>query len=217
MQPYFVPYAGYFRLFAIADVVVTFDCVQFPRRGWVHRNRLPAANGELDWLTLPLAKAAYDARIMDLRFPGDAAVRLRDAMRRFPMLGNPPIADEPLLDRIVTIGGDVVGYLTGILTAVCDRLHLRPPVIRSSSLDIPQHLRGQDRVIAIAQRLGAARYVNPPGGRDLYDPAAFAAAGMELRFLTPYAGDRSSILARLLSEPRSTIAREVAAQATIEP
>ena len=32
MQPYFVPYAGYFRLFAVADVVVMFDCVQFPRR-----------------------------------------------------------------------------------------------------------------------------------------------------------------------------------------
>jgi hypothetical protein len=33
MQPYFMPYAGYFRLFAAADVFVLFDCVQFPRRG----------------------------------------------------------------------------------------------------------------------------------------------------------------------------------------
>jgi hypothetical protein len=41
MQPYFMPYAGYFRLFCAADVFVMFDCVQFRRRGWVHRNRFP--------------------------------------------------------------------------------------------------------------------------------------------------------------------------------
>ena len=40
MQPYFIPYAGYFRLFAASDLFVIYDCVQFPRRGWVHRNKL---------------------------------------------------------------------------------------------------------------------------------------------------------------------------------
>ena len=34
-----------------------FDCVQFPRRGWVHRNRFALASGEMEWLTLPLEKA----------------------------------------------------------------------------------------------------------------------------------------------------------------
>ena len=29
MQPYFMPYAGYFRLFAAADLFVALDCVQF--------------------------------------------------------------------------------------------------------------------------------------------------------------------------------------------
>ena len=57
MQPYFVPHAGYFRLFAASDLFVVFDCVQFPRRGWVHRNRLPDAQGRARWLTLPLSKA----------------------------------------------------------------------------------------------------------------------------------------------------------------
>ena len=56
MQPYFFPYAGYFRLFAASDLFVIYDCVQFPRRGWVHRNLLPDASGSERWLTLPLEK-----------------------------------------------------------------------------------------------------------------------------------------------------------------
>ena len=59
MQPYFIPYAGYFRLFAASDLFVIYDCVQFPRRGWVHRNRLLDRSGKLRWLTLPLDRAYF--------------------------------------------------------------------------------------------------------------------------------------------------------------
>ena len=41
MQPYFLPYAGYFRLFSHTDLFIIYDCVQFIRRGWIHRNRFP--------------------------------------------------------------------------------------------------------------------------------------------------------------------------------
>src|SRR3979411_2469618 len=73
MQPYFIPYAGYFRLFAASDLFVIYDCVQFARRGWVHRNRLVDRGGTERWLTLPLQKAPRDVLIRDLRFAPDAA------------------------------------------------------------------------------------------------------------------------------------------------
>ena len=57
MQPYFIPYAGYFRLFQSVDLFVVYDCIQFARRGYVHRNQLPNFTDELSWITLPLAKA----------------------------------------------------------------------------------------------------------------------------------------------------------------
>jgi hypothetical protein len=74
MQPYFFPYAGYFRLLAASDLFVIYDCVQFPRRGWVHRNKLLDASGEARWLTLPLEKAPQSVLIQDLRFPPDAVL-----------------------------------------------------------------------------------------------------------------------------------------------
>jgi hypothetical protein len=46
-------------------------------------------------------------------------------------------------------------------------------------------LRNADRVIDICKRTGAATYVNPPGGRDLYSSSAFRAHGLDLQFLQP--------------------------------
>ncbi len=37
----------------------------------------------------------------------------------------------------------------------------------------------------IAEALGAREYVNPPGGKDLFDPAKFAASGIRLTIQEP--------------------------------
>lgn len=216
MQPYFIPYSGYFRLFAAADVVVMFDCVQFPRRGWVHRNRLPLANGELAWLTLPLEKAPYEARISELRFQRDAQHKLGGAMRRFPVLSKPQFFDEDLLRQVEHADGDVTDYLCGLIQSVRNRLGLSADIFRSSRLNIDSHLRGQARVLAIVKRLGGRRYVNPPGGRELYHRDVFCNAGVELGFLSEYRGSPSSILARLLSEETHAIAADIKSQSSIE-
>src|SRR5262245_31097005 len=92
MQPYFFPYAGYFRLFAASDLFVIYDCVQFTRRGWVHRNMLTDVSGEARWLTLPLEKAPQDVLIRDLRFPPNAAELLADRLRRLSLAAPAPPA-----------------------------------------------------------------------------------------------------------------------------
>src|SRR6185369_7749599 len=86
MQPYFIPYAGYFRLFAASDLFVLYDCVQFPRRGWVHRNKLIDAAGVERWVTLPLMKAPQSVLIRDLRFPPNISELLAQRLKPFPIL-----------------------------------------------------------------------------------------------------------------------------------
>ncbi len=213
MQPYFMPYAGYFRLFSAADVVVLFDCVQFPRRGWVHRNVLPDASGNAAWFTLPVAKAPVDARICEMAFAADAAERIDSAMKRFPVLENPPLQDDAMLARVRTPHKDLTGYLAESIDTVCERLRIRTTVLRSSAMNVPASLRGQERVVEIARTLGATRYVNPPGGRGLYDSALFEKHGIELRFLSEYAGEKTSMLARLLTTPASVLSEEIRRQA----
>lgn len=210
IQPYFMPYAGYFRLFTAADVVVMFDCVQFPRRGWVHRNRMPLASGESDWFTLPIAKMPRDARISELRFASGASERIGEAMRRFPLLENArKSGNEDVLSLLDVGDGDVTAYLCGQIARVTQRLGISRPMPRSSALALPPSLTAADRVIAVVKAMGASTYVNPSGGRDLYFSERFAAEGIALRFLTPYAGSYDSILARLLLETSGEIAGEI--------
>lgn len=213
MQPYFLPYAGYFRLFAAADLFVVYDCVQFPRRGWVHRNRLPDAHGRLAWLTLPLAKAPREARIADMRLAPDASTRLDEQLPRFPSLRSPGTqpAARALIQALAPRESALCDYLERVLRACCDALGLPFRVLRSSSLGIDPALRGADRIVAIARALGARRYVNAPGGRALYDAGHFAANGLELRFLTDYPGAPTSILQRLAAEPAEAVAAEIRA------
>ena len=212
MQPYFIPYAGYFRLFAASDLFVIYDCVQFARRGWVHRNRLLDRSGALRWLTLPLQRAPREVLIRDLRFTPDAAALLDQRLRPFHIPdGEGDIAG--ILAALRDVHGTPVDYIVHLLEEIVSYLGLPWRVMRSSALELSPSLRGQDRILEIARRLGARRYVNAPGGRSLYEAAAFAQAGIELSFLPDYAGATASILTSLLNEERDTLAERILASA----
>jgi hypothetical protein len=105
--------------------------------------------------------------------------------------------------------GSPVSYLERLLEQVVRYLALPWRVVRSSTVGVPAALRGQDRILEIARRLGATHYVNPPGGTSLYDATAFAEAGMQLQFLSPYPGPSRSILGRIIHEDREQLANDI--------
>lgn len=197
MQPYAYPYEGYFRLLSDVDLFVCYDDVQFPRRGYVHRNRLPDRTGALQWLTLPLEHAPYDAKIQDLRFARDSSVRMAEEMRRFPAFDRGRLPLE-VFASVINVHHRFVPYAVNLLFACCYYLGIRrPPIVYSSELRIPEAVRGQDRILEICRSLKATHYLNSPGGVGLYDPEAFAEAGVELEFLPEWTGPMESVLHKL--------------------
>jgi hypothetical protein len=208
MQPYFIPYAGYFRLFQASDLFVIYDCVQFPRRGWVHRNRLVDARGTNRWLTLPLAKAPRDVLVRDLRFSANARELLAERLRPFDLATEDRDVQE-ILVAMRDLNGSPVSYLERLLEQVVRYLACPWKVMRSSALGIPSALRGQQRILEIARQLGATHYVNTPGGTGLYSVDAFAEAGIQLHFLAPYPGPSCSILSRIIGEDRAELANDI--------
>ena len=210
MQPYFAAYPGYYRLLAASDVFVLFDCVQFTRRGWIHRNQLPDTKGEAGWLTLPLQHADYEAPIRDLEFAPDAETRIAERMRAFPsLLGLNDAAAQFL--RPSAFRGELVGYLEDQIRIACDLFGFKTRLVRSSSLGIPAEIKGQHRVLEIARRMDATDYLNAPGGVGLYDADLYQSQGVKLHFLEPWAGPYWSLLHRLAVDPEACRA-EILAQ-----
>lgn len=206
MQPYFFPYAGYFRLVAVAETFVIFDDVQFPRRGRVHRCEIPGPSGAMEWLTLPLARQPRDTMIKDLAFAAGARDTLDRRLTRLRWLAG---ARGPWADRVrAHLHGpldNVVDFLETGLRLVAQALDLQPRMVRSSSIWVDSKLRGQERVIALVQALNGRTYVNAPGGRALYQAEAFSRSGLELKFLVPYAGDGGSILPALVADATESL------------
>src|SRR5690554_2832006 len=63
MQPYFLPYLGYWQLLNCVDTFVVYDDVEFTKKGWIHRNRY-LSNGSDQMFSLPLKK---DSDYLDVR------------------------------------------------------------------------------------------------------------------------------------------------------
>jgi len=210
MQPYFYPYAGYFRLFAAAGTFVILDDVQFPRRGWVHRCRVPGPTGAAAWLTLPLIRQPRETRIKDLAFAPAAREILDGRLARLPWLAQ---ARGPLADRVhAHLYGSldsVVTFLEVGLQLVADALDLPARIVRSSDFGLDSALRGQDRVIALARAVDGQVYVNAPGGRALYQTEVFRRRGLELKYLPPYDGAFRYLLPTLLQSDASAIRDDI--------
>ena len=62
MQPYFLPYLGYWQLLNTVDKFIILDDVQFIKRGWINRNKI-LNDGQKDWLSIPLLNAKISQNI----------------------------------------------------------------------------------------------------------------------------------------------------------
>src|SRR5210317_206656 len=70
MQPYFVPYLGYFQLLHASDLFIAYDDVQYPKGGWVNRNRI-LNDGKAQFISLPVRKSSLNSLINEKVFSND--------------------------------------------------------------------------------------------------------------------------------------------------
>jgi len=184
MQPYFLPYIGYFQLMHAVDVFVVYDRIKYTKKGWINRNRF-LMNGADATFSLPLKKGSDALDVAERELAADfdrprMLAQFAGAYRRAPQFDS----TFALLQRIVRHGDDnLFRFIHHSLQAVCAHLAIETEVRTSSSIAFDKELRGQDKVLALCEALGADRYLNPIGGTELYAKPDFAARGIELQFL----------------------------------
>ncbi len=184
MQPYFLPYLGYFQLINQVDCFVIYDDIQFSKKSWVNRNRI-LINGQESLVSLPLKKASD---YLDISERNIAEVfDWKKMFRQFEM-GYKKSTNwnrySKVLEEILSFNNTkLFDYVSNSVDQICRVLGVTTEIVKSSELMVDRDLKGKDRVIATCKTLGAETYVNPIGGIELYDHEEFRKSGLKLNFL----------------------------------
>lgn len=186
MQPYFLPYLGYFQLIAAADVFVVYDRIQFTKKGWIHRNRM-LVNNSPQYFSLPLKKDSdyldiCDRRLADSWDAESAKLmnRVRGAYSKAPFFKD---SFELIRDIIEFAEPNLHRFVLNSIEKVASYLDLSCRILSSGEANDDATLKFADRVIHICKALDADTYINPIGGLELYDRKHFEAHSLELQFL----------------------------------
>jgi hypothetical protein len=190
MQPYFFPYIGYFQLIDSVKDGIIFDTVRYKRKSWMNRNRILNANGGWQYINVPVKTSEgtliKDAMVID---PPAAQRQIRGQLEHYK--SKAPFYKEVthLVDSVFTSAcSSAIGELnTRSLSVVCDYLDLNFnwAICSTMQLDLPPIEHAGQWALEISSRLGARRYVNLPGGRDIFVANEWEERGIELRFLAP--------------------------------
>lgn len=184
MQPYFLPYIGYWQLINAVDTFVIYDNIQYTKKGWFNRNRF-LQNGQDVLFSIPLKKdnnyLNVDKRFISPEFnKKELIAQFQNAYAKAPYLKE----GMSILDEIINYNEDnLFKYLYNSVQKICGFLDIDTKIIISSTINIDHNLKSKDKVITICKDLGANSYINPIGGYELYNKTDFEKNGLSLMFI----------------------------------
>ncbi len=185
MQPYFLPYIGYFQLLNAVDRYVIYDNIQYTKKGWINRNRI-LQNGKDVMITISLEKDSdyldIKERVISDNFDRKKLLnQIKESYRKAPFFTEA----MPLIEEIISCDEtNLFHYIYNSVRKIADYLNINTEIIISSTLNIDHLLKGQDKVIAICKELNATDYYNAIGGQELYVVDDFKKENIDLHFLS---------------------------------
>jgi hypothetical protein len=188
MQPYFFPYLGHFALISACDKWVVFDITQYTRKSWLTRNRILHPQSGWIYITAPLDDASTSMKIFDARLTSFAALsnnlsgKLSHYRKHAPFYRD---VRSLVTDIFSSPTNSLVALNTRALESVCRYLGIPFDYSIAShlQLDLPEIHGAGGWAPAISHQLGAKEYINPIGGRDLFNKDDFERLGISLKFL----------------------------------
>ncbi len=184
MQPYFLPYIGYFQLIASVDQFIVYDNIKYTKKGWINRNRM-LQNGADVMFSVPLKKDSDSLDIVQRELSADfnrdkLLNQFKGTYRRAPHFDQ----TFPLIEQLVRYEDtNLFRYLHHSIVKLCEHLEITTEIKISSDIAIDHTLQSQDKVLALCEATGAKTYINAIGGMELYSKEAFQQKEIELKFI----------------------------------
>lgn len=185
MQPYFLPYLGYWQLMNAVDTYIVYDDVNYIKGGRINRNTI-LINREAKNINLILSGATPTKHINEI-LVNDSLVQKRKILSKIQMAYSKAPNYEsvyPILEKVfLQQENNLAKYLYNSFKIVGEYLNIQTNILLSSELKKDCSLKGKDKVISICKLLEADEYYNSVGGMELYDKEEFAANRIKLSFL----------------------------------
>lgn len=208
MQPYFMPYLGYFQAIAAVDKYILYDNLAYIVNGWVNKNRIRQRNNPPSWLIVPIKQKSSYTLIADTQIDNSKPWKKKMLLSIRQAYSKADYKDEimPLLEEIFAEEYETISELNcKSIIKICKFLELKTEVVadRNPYLEIEMGLKLVEdgdysafpymnlthpikkvaRPIAICKMEGANNFVNAIGGTELYSKEEFAQYGIKLDFI----------------------------------
>ena len=187
MQPYLLPYLGYYQLVNAVDVFVFYDDVNFITKGYINRNAI-LAHGNILTFTVPLSKASQNVLIKDV------AVHQKEYAKwwaKFKKTLTQSYTSAPFFDGTMYLMENIFqdpSHSIAVLAeksirTISDYLDLSTDFKKSSELSYDRNAAGEKKILELCAIFDADTYINPIGGKELYTSKSFKKKDMDLLFL----------------------------------
>ena len=185
MQPYFMPYIGYFQLINAVDKFVLLDDVNYINRGWINRNNI-LVNGKSNLFVVPLQDASQNKHINEIEIVDESKWKTKLLKTIELSYKKAPYFSSvySIIDGIINSShSNISDFNYFALVSICNYVGIETEIVPSSSAYKNAHLKAQDKIIDICLAENASVYINPIGGTELYDKNAFIGKKIELFFI----------------------------------
>ncbi len=189
MQPYLFPYLGHFALIANVDHWYVFDVTQYTPKTWMNRNRILHPVSGMQYFTVALSNSSIGIRTCEAKILNRESSRLSVLGKLSHYRREAPYYNEVigLVDEVFSScdEDDLVNLNIAGLQMVCRYLGIpfSFDVCSKMELHLTQPLSAGEWAPAICAAVGAKEYLNPIGGRRLFNEADFSKQGVALQFL----------------------------------
>jgi hypothetical protein len=188
MQPYFLPYLGYFQLINLVDVFVFYDDVNYIKQGWIDRNQI-LVNGEKSFIKVPLVGASSNRLIKDIEIVSDYKWKNKILKTIESNYKKAPFFNQAfeIISKEIEFGvnNTIKDLNVALIVSILKYLNISKEIKLSSNSYENKNLKRQNRVIDICKLEIASRYINPIGGIELYDSEFFGEMNISLKFIKP--------------------------------
>ena len=185
MQPYFLPYIGYFQLINAVDKYVVYDNIEYTKKGWINRNRI-LMNGRDFLFSLPLKKDSDYKMVCERELSSDYHPKkildqIRSSYMKAPYFNEVNLLLASIFDTNET---NLFKYIFHSVKAINSYMGIHTEMVVSSTIHIDHQLKSEEKILAICRALSADTYYNAIGGKELYSKVEFRSSGIDLKFLS---------------------------------